>query len=196
MAINLNIESEDIDTEFRRIATDLMNNWILCVENSFYRITEIEFYYKSESHDDKYTHGHETQKLYGRWYFHGSGIDLTFGTPNSYGGILIRAIYEIKTKKYIYGPLNTVAELFRNLPDIYHSSFSFGLIEDFDKLIAFEKPISAPRIGLNSQVDSIMYNKFYRFLIMPKQKHADKTRIVEAMKTQNYDISEIYNVWG
>ena len=59
----------------------------------------------------------------GKWYMHrmtaknpmsfkgGSykGMDLTFGdNKNSYGGILIRSILDLKTNEYIEGPCNTL----------------------------------------------------------------------------------------
>ena len=80
MGINLKIENNNIIDDFARIADDLMNRWILKCEGSQYRITEIEFYFQSDSHNDMYTHAHKLQKETGRWYFHGSGVDLSFGS--------------------------------------------------------------------------------------------------------------------
>jgi 3-methyladenine DNA glycosylase Mpg len=198
MEIDFTIHEDAIDTDFQRIANDLLNNWVLKVENVLYRITEIEFYYKDEDkkHDDSYIHGHVLQKQEGKWYFHGSGIDITFGSEGAYGGILIRAIYNIKDKEYCYGPLNCILEIFSNLSSIYDPEMSFCLIRASEKQIEFEKPICAPRVGLNPEKDPVMYNKYYRFLVMPKQKHADKTGIVEAMKNQKINESEIKNIWG
>lgn len=196
MEINLNIESKSIEKDFQRIANELMNSWILQVENSRYRICEIEFYFQSQEHNDTYTHGHELQKEKGRWYFHGSGIDLTFGSSEIFGGILIRAVYNIDSKNYIYGPLNSITELFGNLSTAYLKQFAFGLVYDSEKIIETEKIIAAPRVGLNPNKTPEMYEKLYRFLIMPKNKHAEKTRIEQAMKTQNFSEEEIKNIWG
>jgi len=42
--------------------------------------TPIRFYLNDEkNYKDDYTHGHPLQKTSHRWYFHGSGIDITFG---------------------------------------------------------------------------------------------------------------------
>jgi len=71
MILNLKTDSQDINDDFKRIALELMNYWILKIENSHYRITEIEFYFNSNTHNDNYTHGHELQKKTGSWYFHG-----------------------------------------------------------------------------------------------------------------------------
>jgi hypothetical protein len=67
-----------------------------------YRLVEIEFYYHGTKHLDPFAHQHPLQQTSGRWYFHrdgeqyrgGSfkGLDLTFGSGDSFGGILIRSI--------------------------------------------------------------------------------------------------------
>ena len=63
-----------------------------------YNISEIEFYYYGEGHQDRHTYIRNTNA--GSWFFHGSGVDLAFqtiedkekGTLTSFGGILIRSI--------------------------------------------------------------------------------------------------------
>jgi hypothetical protein len=198
MEIDFTITEGKIEDDFQRIANDLLNNWVLKVEDALYRITEIEFYYKDKGkkHDDTYIHGHELQKQKGKWYFHGSGIDLTFGDGEAYGGILIRAIYRINDKKFCYGPLRCILEIFSNLSSIYKPEMSFCLIPATEGLFEIENPIRAQRVGLNSENDPVMWNKYYRFLVMPKQKHADKTGIEVAMKNQNYSEAEIKKIWG
>lgn len=195
MILDLTIKKNNIDNDFNRIAFDLMNNWMFKIESKLYRICEIEFYLKSESHNDTYTHGHKLQKEKERWYFHSSGIDITFGENGFYGGILIRAIYDIKENQYTYGPLNCVTELFSNINNIYNSNISFGLVSSKESNIKIETPIAAPRVGLNPQKDKAKYEAFYRFLIMPEQKHAEKTKIAEGMKQQKYSEDEIKNIW-
>lgn len=196
MKIYLSINENNINSDFKRIANELMNHWILKIELKAYRIAEIEFYLKCESHNDIYTHGHKLQLEKERWYFHGSGLDLTFGSENFHGSILIRALYDINEKKYIYGPINCVTELFSNLGNIYQNNFSFGLIPAKENDFELENPIAAPRVGLNPEKDKNIVNSFYRFLIMPKQKHTDKSKIAEAMKKQKYSDLEIKNIWG
>jgi len=197
MKIDLALEDNNIDTGFLRIATELMNNWILKTGNESYRICEIEFYLKSESHNDTFVHGHDLQKEMGRWYLHGSGLDLTFGSHDTHRSILIRAIYNLRTGNYTYGPINIVTEIFSNFPSIYETSFTFGLVQDVNKIIAYEAPISAPRVGLNVKEDiEDMNGKNYRFLVMPKKKHIDKEKIAKAMKEQNYTDVQIRNIWG
>ena len=199
MEIDFTINVNAIDNDFKRIANDLLNKWVLKVEDALYRITELEFYYTNgKSHNDSYIHGHDLQKQKGKWYFHGSGIDLTFGNGETSGGILIRAICKINDtqEKYCYGPLNCILEIFSNLTSIYKPEMSFCLIPAIEGMFKIENPICAPRVGLNPLNDPEMCAKNYRFLVMPKQKHADKSGIVEAMKNQKYTEAEINNIWG
>lgn len=199
MALDLTINEDKIEESFDRIANELMNNWLLKIESKIFRIAEIEFYYKSESHNDPYTHGHVLQNEKEKWYFHGSGIDITFGTNETYGGILIRAIYNIIDDNYIYGPLNCVTEIFNTIGNIHVKEISFGLIASRDNNfeIGPEIPIAAPRVGLNPLKDKTYSERFYRFLIMPKYKHAEKTKIVAAMRQKGkYSEDVINNIWG
>jgi hypothetical protein len=196
MDLNLTIDENNINGSFKRIAKDLMNKWAIQIVSKQYRIAEIEFYYNSEFHVDPYAHGHTLQNETGRWYFHGSGLDLTIGGNGSYGGILIRAIYDFEGKNYIYGPLNCVTELFRNLPNVLLNNISFGLTKaDFPDSMK-EKLIAAPRVGLNPAKDKEKCEALFRFLIMPKYKHAEKTKIEASMKLQPFDDHEIKNIWG
>ena len=73
---------------------------------------------------------------------------------------------------------------------------SFCLIPATDMLFEKEKPLRALRVGLNSEKDPIMHGKYYRFFVMPTQKHADKTGIAEALRNQGIDETEIKNIWG
>jgi len=194
--MNLEIDNNDIEGSFDRIASELMNEYVLKVEDSDYRITEIEFYYKDGNHNDNYIHGHPLQTTKRKWYFHGSGIDLTFGSEGVYGGILLRAIYNLKTSEYIYGPIKIITEIFSNVQSVFETNISFGLIRAENKFSELEKPIKAPRVGLNEKTNPNMYNELYRYLIMPKQKHAEKTRIDVAMEIQGFSEEERHNIWG
>lgn len=195
MKIDLTINQNNLDNDFKRISYDLMNYWVLKVETKKYRIAEIEFYLKSESNNDEYTHSHKLQLEKERWYFHGSGLDITFGDKVFYGSILIRALFDFESKTYIYGPLNCVAEIFSNIYTIHETNLSFGLVRANSTEFEMEEPIAAPRVGINPKKDKAFYEAFYRFLIMPKEKHIDKTRIAEGMKLQKYSDEEIKKIW-
>ena len=195
------IDNEKIEESFKKIASNLMNDYLLMAGDKSYRICELEFYYSSKSHQDPYIHGHQLQGKMGKWYFHGSGLDLTFGTENILASILIRAIYNLDYKKYIYGPLNSVTELLGNLPGIFGGDFSLRLEPDYSCKIEnkLDTPIEAPRIGLN--VDKDLYRDYfkkpYRFLVMPKEKHNGKESIITAMEEKkDKSKEEIKKLWN
>jgi len=194
------INPKTVQDDMLSIASDLMNNWLLKVGDKEFRICEIEFYYdhKKEA-DDPYIHGNELQSQYGRWYFHGSGLDFTIGCVDYSASILVRAICDrIEPEKhYIYGPLNVVSEIFKNFGSLNEKEIRIGLAESFASAGPQEIPIAARRVGLNPEKDKKMYDALYRFLIMPKQKHADKTGIVEIMeKSGKYSTEQIKGIWG
>ncbi|CAD6928974.1 unnamed protein product [Tilletia controversa] len=72
-------------------------------------LSDIEFYhFHPSSHPDPFAHAHESQVQSGTWYFHAAGsgagfkegsykgLDVTFGSPDSRSGILIRRIAKIR----------------------------------------------------------------------------------------------------
>ena len=197
----LSIDFSNPQPSFERIANELMNNWVLWSNGIPYRIAELEFYVNGATHGDTYTHGHKLQRTAGKWYMHGSGMDLTCGDEHNHGGILIRALQDLSDdKNYHYGPITCVAKLFEKLDSALLHSFEFGLAKDKDGLIKREvqmKPIAAPRVGLNPTKNVEMFSQLYRFLVLPKKRHADKTAIEKAMRANgNYSESEIKAIWG
>lgn len=183
------IQKEKIvkDKKFDKIANKFLNKTILKINNSEFRIVEIEFYLKNQDHKDDYTHGNDDQLKYGNWYFHkfanGSyksgtfkGLDLTLGNKksNSYCGILIRSIYDIKNKELIQGPCNCVNKIL--------SKYKKTEIKDFtrekllsatnnnrnfileNKKLEKEKIFKGPRVGLSEKYPKFKTKK-YRYLI-------------------------------
>lgn len=200
--LDFSINAQDLQTSFAALADQLLNNHILISGDHKYRICEIEFYYKEVEgpNQDNYTHGHAFQKTAGQWYQHGSGLDITFGNENAFGGILIRALQELDAEgnevNYIYGPLNSLQALMGSFGSVEKHEISFGLENAADNFLKHEKPIAAPRVGLNAQKQPDMYNKLYRYLILPQKKHAEKTRIYDSMAEQGYTDFERNRVWG
>ena len=92
--------AESITESFDLIAKELFTNYKLLVNDSEYRLIDIEFYYFAPVvFEDVYVHKinpHQLQK--GKWYFHGSGVDLTIGNGENHGGILIRGIAKISSE--------------------------------------------------------------------------------------------------
>ncbi|MDE7368269.1 MAG: hypothetical protein K2N08_00640 [Muribaculaceae bacterium] len=110
----------DLQDQFKKIAKELMCNYVIQKGtddiqkgSTKYAIVEIEFYYNSKSHPDHITY--PRYMVAGRWFFHQSGVDLTFtSNKSSFGGILIRGIKNIETGDYIFGPQKCVNILWDN----------------------------------------------------------------------------------
>lgn len=95
-------------TQFKEIASLLMNECCIVKNGKKYELVEIEFYLFSEEHPDAIVYPRDC--VAGQWYFHQSGVDLTFATSDKqFGGILIRGLREIDgERKQIFGPQNCV----------------------------------------------------------------------------------------
>ena len=79
------IDYNNPEKDLPHIANQLMNKWDIQSNEKKYRITEIEFYINSAAHKDTYAHGHKLQKTTGKWYMHGSGMDITCGNKDNNG---------------------------------------------------------------------------------------------------------------
>ena len=122
-SLNAEKTQKDIEKVFEKIAKELFCNYHIVKGENTYDFLEIEFYFYSPNHRDLITYPRNSSKP-GMWFFHMSGVDITFGTdvkegehPLMYGGILVRSI--VKTKggnsslpEYICGPMKCVDELF------------------------------------------------------------------------------------
>jgi len=104
---------------FNEIANKLFKNYHIVKGDQTYDFLEIEFYFYSNKHKDLITYPRKSNKP-GVWFFHMSGVDITFGSDAKegeqtlmYGGILIRSIAKTSgDKKNICGPMKCVDELF------------------------------------------------------------------------------------
>lgn len=104
---------KDYRQHFSLVARELMNNYVIKKGGIKYRIFEIEFYLFSDNHKDIITY--PRVKKAGLWYFHNSGVDITFeSNEKHYGGILIRGIERKSDNQYICGPLKCVDELWND----------------------------------------------------------------------------------
>jgi hypothetical protein len=203
--INLEINCtsvETIDKSIDNIAEEIFSNYKLQVNESFYRLIDIEFYYYAEGvHEDIYAHQHAAQLDSGKWYFHGSGIDITFGNGKNFGGILIRAIAKVSVEgqkekyfieKEVHGSLNVKTEICRNLNGVFDDEPNLLRLVDisFDKqgalMIEPKHVITTRRIGLNADKEDVdvFFSKKHRFVIFPSLKLRDKTRIALDMKAK------------
>lgn len=98
---------DDFFDYFREIANLLMNKCVISKGEVKYEIVEIEFYLFTPSHQDLITYPRDTKA--GQWFFHQSGVDLTFESDNEhFGGILIRGLRDIETRQLTLGPQKCV----------------------------------------------------------------------------------------
>ena len=131
LVLNKLTEKKEFETQFKEIAENLFNNFIIKTSYGDFRFEEIEFYFHSKNHPDYIAHPRKSEPLI--WYINDfGGIDINFKseakkqTPNDpwskycwdeesyYGGILIRQLKRISDEFILDSPLK-VAELFRNL---------------------------------------------------------------------------------
>lgn len=101
-----------IESIFKCIAENLLNNFVIRKGDKLYRMVEIEFYYNLT---DTAHITYERMTKAGEWFNHDFGVDLTFkSNEKSYGGILIRSIHSVEPdEKFCNGPLKTRALLFQ-----------------------------------------------------------------------------------
>lgn len=117
---------------FVRIAEILMGKYAIKKGDKRYAIVEIEFYLYSKDHKDYITYPRTIKA--GRWFFHQSGVDLTFESNEiSFGGILIRGLYKLfpvdnDEERYILGPQKCVNELWDNFSAIEPSVEEYPII--------------------------------------------------------------------
>lgn len=153
---------EEIDKIFDSIAKKIFKEYHIKKDDSTYDFLEIEFYYFEERHPDYITYPRTISK--GKWFFHPSGIDISFESSceegfektskageNFFGGILLRSLVK-DGNIAITGPLKCCWEL-------------------FDCFSAFElKPNELPIIERRSVVNQFEIYKTERFISFDKAK--------------------------
>jgi hypothetical protein len=182
----LKVSPSDWDSEFKRIAGVLFNDYCISANNTEYDILEVEFYYHSSDHKDLFIYDKtEKNKSTGNWFFHLSGIDLTFGDPikEIRGGILIRAIRRRNTEpenpKYFIGPLRTMLEILNNiLPIKGNGELQIKLIPKIQGVKYLPEPMK--RKGIPKKDGS---EKEYRFV---NNLNEIKNNITPSMFKQYY----------
>lgn len=137
----------ETEAEFSKIAEKLFNDYAIQTHDSFYRLTEIEFYWNSPNHRDDSTYKRKyVDPKNGEWYFHYTGVDIALKSEElgGHGGILIRGIYDEKNEKPYKGPMVSAMKLFSGTSAFSESIKTRLVRHDFPK-----KEISkTPRIGL------------------------------------------------
>lgn len=178
--------SEEMPGYFSDVAESLMNNHVISKHGVTYEIVEIEFYLFSPAHYDFITYPRNV--AVGEWFFHQSGVDLTFeSNRDHFGGILLRGIKRITPRAegdsrplLILGPQKCVDELWDNF-----NAF---------KAIASEIPIIIPADGKVEESPLTAYRRW-----IPVRKRDDVSakirKWIERIETEGYFINNevIYN---
>ncbi|MDR1644760.1 MAG: hypothetical protein LBS05_02890 [Tannerellaceae bacterium] len=118
---------EKPESRFEEIANDLFHHYHIRKSKDTYDFLEIEFYYYTGKHKDVITYRRTSPPGY--WFFHQSGVDITFASEEgkSYGGILIRSLLK-NGETVIAGPLKCKRDLFDRF-DAFEEKGEFPLIE-------------------------------------------------------------------
>jgi hypothetical protein len=163
----LNIRSET-EEEFKEIADILFNSYAIQTKDSLFRLTDIEFYWNSNSHKDNSTYERKhVDPNTGEWFFHYSGVDIALKNKNNngFGGILIRGVFDIKNEKPYNGPLVCSMRLFSGISAFEHSEISRFIKYKFPRQkISTDKRKNLGKNATESGTDK----KNYRFYIEPK----------------------------
>lgn len=151
-----------------------MCNYVITTDKTLYEIIEIEFYLYTPEHRDVITYPRIIDE--GRWFFHQSGVDITFRSINGiFGGILIRGLRK-NSGEYIGGPQKCVVELWH----------------DFDAFCINGYPILKYR---PAKFDS---NKLWRGKRCIRIKEADRVKQIEKWNKrvgldENLDVEKYIN---
>lgn len=140
--LNVNFETEATALEsFDRIADKISKDINLKINDNYYRLVDFEFYTFSKAIPDPHTYKNDLQLQSGKLYLHSSGVDITFGDGENYGGILLRSVVKLYggseqssgfMKRQIDGPQIVATELFSNLNSLFGSEKNEILIIDIN----------------------------------------------------------------
>ncbi len=159
------VAPNEIHKYFSETADLLMNHYVVSKHGMEYEIVEIEFYLFTPEHPDVITYPRVCDA--GQWFFHQSGVDITFATTDKqFGGIHIRGLRETKgERKQVFGPQNCVYLLWDK----------FNAFET----VATEIPLIIPA---NECISSFHVQSFPRWIPVKKDKVKASAKIAEWIK--------------
>ncbi len=211
---------------FRSVAELLLGRTTLHIAGHPHRFTELELYFTGHAHADPFTHGDPLQQTLGRWYFHRSGgryrsgtykgLDLTFGSREAFGGILVRGLERLGASPALIDGPCVVADHILELtasPSIEALVSRFdGAIDRADRRSPLHVELDAgpgrgvtvhatPRIGLtfkkgNTDARRRFLARPYRFLTEPARIRKGKPHLVTALHQQGWSADAIAAVTG
>jgi molybdopterin converting factor small subunit len=207
---------EELQCIFYETARDLMNNYVLKIDELEIELTEIEFYYfECNNHQDLYVHLDKLQRQKGKLYVHKKGkgyggIDLTFGNGKFYGGILIRGIKSDDENIFISG----IGRVKKYISEKLNIENKYQIIQNFfEKLknqdeISLEKKdilnyniLHSRRINLDKRINNDEFrNSLYRFARLDyieiqknKLNNTDKKKLEISYIINISNITEVCN---
>jgi hypothetical protein len=173
-------KNSNFEEIFKTHAEKLMSQYALTNGSETFLFKEIEYYfYDKDRHPDPYVHGSCKQKEAGKYYYHYSGLDITFGDGNYSGGILIRAICRDLTNKEeneecIIGPKNSVKRMLHS--ELNGETYKYSnkntnkyniKICKLNSSLVNNTVYVSTRIRLNESIcdnEAIFRSSFYRFV--------------------------------
>ncbi len=186
--LNVNFETEATALEsFDRIADKISKDINLKINDNYYRLVDFEFYTFSKAIPDPHTYKNDLQLQSGKLYLHSSGVDITFGDGENYGGILLRSVVKLYggseqssgfMKRQYDGPQIVATELFSNLNSLFGSEKNEISIVDINGhnqdacFYPAKKVVKTKRVGLTPKPNDT--EDYYRNLplryitILPK----------------------------
>lgn len=164
------IPTTDFKGYFEDIAKLLMNKCVISKLGINYEIVEVGFYLFTPEHQDVITYPRKLSA--GQWFFHQSGVDLTFeSNAEHFGGILIRGLRNIETGEETLGPQKCVDLLWDK--------------SDAFKIYGNEYPtvVAAPQ-----DLDENIQN-FPRWIPVKEEDKAKKLKYwTDRVKTEGYEV--------
>lgn len=164
----LTSNSSDYSSEFKELAKELMNNYLLIINSAGYKITEIEFYLNNkEDNLDIFAHKHDNYQT-GQLRLHTSGVDIAIKNKNFYGGILIRGLKS--DEHYIEGPWRVLETIIKSFSIDKQNSLEFKR-EKLEQLPIYQSPRAGLSIFLNKDIESQKKHIFnnWRFFTHPHE---------------------------
>jgi len=211
---------------FRGVADLLLGRTTLHIAGHPHRFTELELYFTGHAHADPFTHGDAMQRTLGRWYFHRSGeryrsgtykgLDLSFGSSEAFGGILVRGIERLGSSPVLIdGPCMVVDHILALTAspsiEVLVSRFD-PAIESPDRRSPLHVELDAgpdpgvtvyatPRIGLtlkkgNTEARRRFIARPYRFLSEPARIRKGKPHLITALHLQGWSPDAIVAATG
>ena len=212
----------DYDNIFTKLADILLNKTLLVINDSLYRLRELELYLFTDDHLDHYTHKSNEQAKSCQWYFHKTGstyksgtykgLDITFGFKDkgkpTFGGILIRGISN--DIDLITGPCRVVDHILKStssasitdLVDKLGESIrsvnnkSILYLQYNDQLEQLGITYAGPRVGLSFKFPNYAV-KNYRYINYPlKQVEKYKPSIIINLTNSGTTVDDVINQSG